>query len=401
MDRRQTAALTAARRSEIDSFVVMDVMRAAAGLEAQGRSIIHMEVGQPSTPAPYAAREAAKRAIDNETLGYTQALGSDALRERIATHYHETYGVSVPAHRIVVTTGSSAGFVLAFLAAFDGGDTVLLPSPGYPCYRNILTAMGCLPSIIETGPSNRWMPDMASIDITCRRLTAEGARPRGLLMASPSNPTGTMIQAGHLLDLMTACERHGMWFISDEIYHGLTYGEARAVTALQFSQNAIVINSFSKYFSMTGWRIGWMIVPESLVRTVERLAQNLFISAPAVSQVAALAAFDARDELEANVRVYAANRQLLLEELPKAGFGRLVPADGAFYLYADVSEFLARRPGTTSQNLARRILDEVGVAVTPGVDFDTTRGASFLRFSYAGANHQMAEAARRLKTFIP
>jgi len=392
-------ALEAAARSEIDSFVVMDVMRAAADLEARGRSIVHMEVGQPATPAPLAAREAAKRAIDGQTLGYTQALGTDALREAISQHYRATYGVDVEARRVIVTTGSSAGFVLAFLALFDAGDTVLLPSPGYPCYRHILSALGCRPKLIETGPHNRWMPTAADIAALAEGNASEGRGPvRGLLVASPSNPTGTMIEPERLAALVTACAERGMWFVSDEIYHGLTFGRPVA-TALQYSDDAVIINSFSKYFSMTGWRIGWMIVPDRLVRTVERLAQNLFISAPAISQAAALGAFEARDELDANVRAYAANRDLLLRELPLAGFTSIVPADGAFYLYADVSDQLTRHPGATSRDLARRILEEAGVAVTPGVDFDTTRGGRFLRFSYAGSTSDMTEAARRLRAW--
>ncbi len=393
------AVLAAANRSEIDSFVVMDVMRAATSLEAAGRSIIHMEVGQPATPAPQLARQAAKRAIDGETLGYTQALGNDALRERIAAHYLEFYGVTVPARRIVVTTGSSAGFVLAFLALFDAGDSVLLPSPGYPCYRHILSALGCRPHLIETGPADRWMPSTDSIVATTASLTREGHRVRGLLIASPSNPTGTMIGAARLADLIATAERNSMWFVSDEIYHGLTFGAAPA-TAIATSTDAIVINSFSKYFSMTGWRIGWMVVPDRLVRTIERLAQNLFISPPSVSQAAAFAAFDAHDELQANIGVYAANRDLLLAELPKAGFTSLVPSDGAFYLYADVTDVLARTGAPSSRELAARILDETGVAVTPGIDFDPVRGGRFIRFSYARSTADMTEAAARLQTWF-
>lgn len=373
----------AAARSKIDSFVVMDVMRAAAEREAQGVGIIHMEVGQPGTPAPLAARQAAMRALDQDKLGYTLALGLPELRERIARHYQHWYGLSVPPERVVVTTGSSAAFVLTFLALFDTGARVALPSPGYPCYRHILTALGVEPVIIETGPQTRWMPRESDI-------AAQGALD-GLLLASPANPTGTMLEPQRLADIVTACEANRVSFISDEIYHGLTYG-VPARTALEFSDEAIVINSFSKYFSMTGWRIGWMVVPERLVRVIERLAQNLFISSPTISQLAALGAFDAMDELEANKRVYAANRELLLTELPRAGFKRIVPADGAFYLYADVSDM-----SDDSAVLARRILDEAGVAVTPGVDFDARRGPHFLRFSYSGTHEDMAAGAARLK----
>lgn len=386
---RLAAAREASQRSGIASFIVMDVMAAAAAKEAAGGYVIHMEVGQPATPAPQAAREAAKRALDTQTLGYTLALGTDALRERIARHYQDTYGIAVPAERVVVTSGSSAGFVLAFLACFDTGDAVLLPEPGYPCYRHILSALGQRPVAVETGPQTRWMPEAAAI-ITAAR--ANGAR--GLLVASPANPTGTMAEPARLAQIAAACAAERLWFISDEIYHGLTYG-APAMTALAYApDDAIVINSFSKYFSMTGWRIGWMIVPWRLVRPIERLAQNLYISPPAISQAAALGAFDGIDELEANRSGYAANRALLLAELPRAGFTSIVPADGAFYLYADVSHMT-----DDAVPFARRMLAETGVAVTPGVDFDPVRGRGFLRFSYAGTTANMAEAARRLKAW--
>lgn len=386
--RQAFAALSASSRSGIASFIVMDVMRAAADLEAQGRHIIHMEVGQPSTPAPRAARSAVERALGRDTLGYTMALGIDPLRERIARHYREAYGVCVPAERVVVTAGSSAGFVLAFLAAFDAGDRVLLPDPGYPCYRHILSALGQKPEMIETGPSTRWMP---SAEQVLERAGQTGAK--GLLVASPANPTGTVAEPERLKALTQACQAAGLWFISDEIYHGLVY-DAAAQTALAFNDDAIIINSFSKYFSMTGWRAGWMVVPDRLVRPIERLAQNLYISPPAVSQAAALGAFDGFDELEANKAVYAANRALLLEELPKAGFTSIVPADGAFYLYCDISSRT-----DDSLTFAKRMLAEAGVAATPGVDFDAGRGKGYLRFSYSGSTADMAEAARRLKAW--
>jgi len=380
------AASFASTRSAIPSFIVMDVMRAAAAAERAGRSIVHMEVGQPGTPAPKAAREAAKRALDNETLGYTMALGNDALRERIAQHYANWYGVSVAPQRVAVTCGSSGAFVLAFLALFDAGDAVALPSPGYPCYRHILTALGQRPVPIETGPASEWMPTPQDIADAARR---DGIK--GLLIASPANPTGTMVSPERLAALAEACRNHGVALISDEIYHGLTYGRASA-TALAQSDDAIVINSFSKYFSMTGWRVGWMVMPSGLERSVERLAQNLYISPPAIAQAAALGAFEAGDELEANRSAYAANRELLLNELPKAGFASFAPPDGAFYLYCDVSHLT-----DDASALAKRLLDEAGVAVTPGIDFDAERGNRFLRFSYAGTTADMAEAARRLQ----
>jgi aspartate/methionine/tyrosine aminotransferase len=364
----------------------MDVMRQAAAAEAAGRNIIHMEVGQPATAAPLAAREAVKRALDRDNLGYTLALGMEPLRERIARLYMDWYGVAVSPERVVVTSGSSAAFVLGFLALFDVGDKVALPAPGYPCYRHILTALGAEPVSLETGPGARWMPTAAQIDEVAARLGLAG-----LLLASPANPTGTMLEPDRLAAIAEVARRRKLWLVSDEIYHGLTWGVPQA-TALQFSDDAIVINSFSKYFSMTGWRVGWMVVPDGLVRTVERLAQNLYISPPAVSQVAALGAFDGLDELEANKRVYAANRTLLLAELPKAGLTAIVPADGAFYLYVDVSRFTG-----DSLAFAKQLLDETGVAATPGVDFDEARGRRFIRFSYAGSTEQMAEAAHRLQ----
>lgn len=388
--RLKTAALLSggSARSAISSFIVMDVMRAAQAAERAGRSIIHMEVGQPGTPAPKVAREAVKRALDSETLGYTMALGNDNLRERIARHYRDAYGVSVAPERIAVTGGSSGAFVLAFLALFDVGDVVALPSPGYPCYRHILTALGQRSVLLETGPESEWMP---TGDDVARAAVRDGIK--GLLIASPANPTGTMVSAERLGDLVRACREHGVALISDEIYHGLTYARP-ATTALAMSEDAIVINSFSKYFSMTGWRVGWMVMPQRLMGSVERLAQNLYISPPAIAQVAALGSFDAQDELEANRSVYAANRALLLNELPKAGFCNFAPPDGAFYLYCDVSHLTA-----DASALARTLLDEAGVAVTPGVDFDAERGNRFLRFSYAGTTADMAEAARRLQAW--
>ncbi|MGE0765991.1 MAG: pyridoxal phosphate-dependent aminotransferase [Hyphomicrobiaceae bacterium] len=374
------------QRSAIDPFIVMDVMRQAAAAEAAGRNIVHMEVGQPATAAPRAAREAVKRALDDDTLGYTLALGLEPLRERIARLYRDWYGIELSPERVVVTSGSSGAFVLAFLALFDVGAKVALPAPGYPCYRHILTALGARPVNLETGPETRWMPTVGDIE----RVAGEHDL-AGLLLASPANPTGTMLEPSRLQEIAALARRRKLWLVSDEIYHGLTWGVPQA-TALQFSDDAIVINSFSKYFSMTGWRVGWMVVPQGLVRTVERLAQNLYISPAAVSQVAALGAFDGLDELEANKRVYAANRALLLEELPKAGLGQIVPADGAFYLYVDVSGFT-----NDSLAFAKLMLEETGVAATPGVDFDEARGRRFMRFSYAGATDRMAEAARRLQ----
>ena len=380
-----TAALAASTRSDIASFMVMDVMNAAAAREASGQRVIHMEVGQPGTQAPSTARRAAIAAVESESLGYTLALGAPALRERIAQHYDETYGLRLSPNRVVVTNGSSAGFILTFLLLFETGDRVALPSPGYPCYRNILRALGQDYAVLETSNDNRWMPTAAQLE------TEQDIR--GLLIASPNNPTGTMIEPDRLAALSQACSERGIWLISDEIYHGLTYTQP-ASCALAVNDDAIVINSFSKYFSMTGWRVGWIIVPDRLIAAAERLAQNLFICAPAVSQAAALGAFDAGDELEANVATYRANRETLLAGLPQVGFDRLVPADGAFYLYADVSAY-------TDDSLAfsRDMLNETGVAATSGYDFDETRGNRFMRFSYAGTPADMTEALERLGTW--
>jgi aspartate/methionine/tyrosine aminotransferase len=378
--------LRPSRRSAVPPFIVMDVMEAAAAREAQGHGVIHMEVGQPGTAAPRAALEAVKAALDRDTLGYTVALGLPALRMRIAAHYKHRYGLDVAPERVVVTTGSSAGFVLAFLALFDVGERVGLPSPGYPCYRHILTTLGQAPVILRTDAAGRWMPTAAQIE-----AAAAGSALAGLVIASPANPTGTMLEGSRLPEIVAACRRHGVRLVADEIYHGLTYGAVEE-TALAHSADAIVINSFSKYFSMTGWRVGWLVVPQALVRPIERLAQNLYISPPTVAQVAAIGAFDGLDELEANKRVYAENRALLLAELPKAGLEHIVPPDGAFYLYVDVGEFTADSAAFTKQMLA-----DIGIAATPGVDFDAERGARYVRFCYAGTTADMAEAARRLR----
>ncbi len=380
--------LRPSRRSEVPPFIVMDVMQAAAAREAKGDKVIHMEVGQPGTPAPRAARERVAAALERETLGYTVALGLPALRQRIARHYEERYGIAVDPERVVVTTGSSAGFVLAFLSLFDAGSSVALPSPGYPCYRHILTALGQTPVPIATDAATRWMPTGAQVEEAFRAHAVAG-----LVVASPNNPTGTMLEPARLAEIAAACRRNGIWLVSDEIYHGLTYGMAEE-TALAHASDAVVVNSFSKYFSMTGWRVGWLVVPPALVRPIERLAQNLYISPPTVAQVAALGAFDGRDELEANRRVYAENRALLLAELPKAGLGRILPADGAFYLYVDVGAFTSDAHAFT-----REMLADVGIAATPGIDFDTERGGRHVRFCYAGPTGDMAEAARRLQAW--
>ncbi len=355
-------------------------MEEARAEEARGRRIVHMEVGQPGTPAPAPARAALARAMSESPLGYTVALGLPALRARIARLYGEWYGVDLDPARVVVTAGSSAGFLLTFASLFDAGDRVAIGEPGYPSYRNILKAMSLEPVGIQTRAENRFQPVAGDLD----------DRLAGLLVASPANPTGTMLDRPALSALIDAARARGIAFISDEIYHGIQYGP-RPVSALEISDEVYVINSFSKYFSMTGWRIGWMVVPSAHVRRVERLVQNLFICAPHASQVAALAAMDAGDELEANLAVYAENRRLMLDGLPKAGFGEIAPPDGAFYCYADVSGLTV-----DSRALCARILHEAGVAVTPGLDFDPLRGHQTLRFSYAGSTADIVEGLTRL-----
>ncbi len=377
-----------AKRSAIDPFIVMDVMGEANARQKAGADIIHMEVGQPGTPAPRAARERAARALSSSRLGYTEALGLPRLREAIARYMSERYRIAVSPERVLVTSGSSAGFVLVFLALLDTGDALGLPSPGYPCYRQILKAVGARPRLIDTNGQGRWIPTV--VDVAA--LKAEGAA--GLLLASPNNPTGTMAQPSRLEELARASKRERLWLIADEIYHGLEY-ETAADTALAHSDDAIVVNSFSKYFSMTGWRIGWLVVPEALIRPIERLAQNLYISPSAIAQEAAIGAFDGIEELEAIKQGYARNRAMLLEELPRAGLTSILPADGAFYLYADVTRF-----GDDSEAFAKAMLREIGVAITPGIDFDPEHGRRYVRFSYAGPEADMREAARRIASWL-
>ena len=372
-------------RSKVDPFIVMDVMEAARRAEEAGRHIIHMEVGQPGTGAPKVATDGLARAMEQGPLGYTVALGLPALRARVAQMYGEWYNVDLNPERVVITPGSSGGFLLAFTALFDSGDRVGIGAPGYPSYRQILHALGLQPVDLQTDPANRLQPVGADF---------EGMDLAGLMVASPGNPTGTMLDRSAMGALIDAASVQKASFISDEIYHGIEY-EAKAVTALELTNECYVINSFSKYFSMTGWRVGWMVVPEDHVRVVERIAQNMFICAPHASQVAALAAMDAGDELQANLAVYTRNRLLMLEGLPKAGFDRIAPPDGAFYVYADVSEIT-----NDSRALAAEILEGAGVAVTPGLDFDPIRGHQTLRFSYARGTADIEEGLVRLQKFM-
>ena len=380
--------LKVGRGAAAPPFMVMDVIAAAnarqAALLPGSPHVIRMEVGQPGSGAPAGAIAAAAAALGGrDPMGYTEAFGRPSLRARIAAHYQDWYGLDLSPARVAVTTGASGAFPLAFLAAFDPGDRVALAAPFYPPYVNILTALGLRPEVIETGPETRYQPTPALLD-------GLDPPPDGLIVASPCNPAGTMLDPSELQALCTWCEANGVRLISDEIYHGLHYARPIA-TASAFSSSAVVINSFSKYWSMTGWRVGWMVLPMDLLRPAECLAQNLFISAPHVSQVAAEAAFECEAELQANVARYRRSRDVLLAALPGAGFPDIAAADGAFYLYADVS-----RRTNDSQAFCARMLAEAGVAASPGLDFDRQRGSRTVRFSYCGPEGDMAAAAARL-----
>ena len=380
-------SLRASRRGLVPPFIAMDVLRAANEREAAGADVIHLEVGQPGTQAPEAVREAARHALAHEPIGYTDALGITPLRQAIASHYRAQYGLTVDPGEVVVTTGSSAAFQLAFLAAFEAGDRVALAAPGYPAYRNILTALGIEPILIEVGENTHYQPNP--------ELLAEAGPLDGLVIASPANPTGTMIAAGNLARLAGWCRDRGIRLVSDEIYHGITY-EAPAATARAHGPEVVVVNSFSKYYSMTGWRLGWMLAPPDLARSVECLAQNLYISPPALSQLAAIPVFGCRAELDGHVARYRTNRDVLIGALSVAGLTRFAPAEGAFYLYVDIS-------GLTrdSVDFCRRLLAETGVAITPGLDFDPLNGGGWIRLSFAGSTGDIAEAARRLADWLP
>ena len=381
--------LAASGRSEVPPFMVMDVMAAAERIEAAGGHVIHMEVGQPAAAAPKAAIAAAHRALEQGRIDYTSALDIPSLRARIARHYVEAHGCTVDPERIVVTTGSSGAFILAFLAMFEPGDRVAVTVPGYPPYRHILTALGCEPVLIETSSETRHALTGEALLAAHRRTPL-----KGVLVGSPANPTGTMMSREALTSLIAAAEGAGIRFISDEIYHGLDYAFP-AATAAELSPHTLVINSFSKYFCMTGWRVGWMVAPEPLVRPIERLQQNLAISVPTLSQIAAEAAFEGAAEMEAVKRGYLENRHILIEGLPKAGLSEFLPADGAFYLYADVSDFTS-----DSYEFAKKMLEQAHVAATPGVDFDPFHGRNFIRFSYARSAEDMREAVKRIARWL-
>jgi aspartate/methionine/tyrosine aminotransferase len=380
--------LAPSRRSDVPPFMVMDVMAAAARIEALGSRVIHMEVGQPAAPAPRTAIDAARAALERP-IAYTEALGLPSLRARIAQHYREVYDLAIDPERVAVTTGSSGAFVLAFLSLFEPGARVAIANPGYPPYRHILTALGCEPVLVPTSAETRWAITGAAL------IAAHREKPlQGLLVASPANPTGTMMSGDALAQLIAVAQAEGIRVISDEIYHGLDYAFP-AETAAAFSENVTVINSFSKYFCMTGWRIGWLVLPPSLVRAVERLQQNLAISVPALSQIAAQAAFDGRAEMDAVKHGYEENRRILTEGLPRAGLDKFLPVDGAFYLYADISHY-----SDDSFDFASRMLQETHVAATPGVDFDPVDGRHFIRFSYAGSAAEMHEAVMRIHDWL-
>jgi len=380
-------AIRPSRRSDVEPFHAMDVLAQANRLRAAGQDIVSMAVGQPSDPAPAAVRDAAAQALVEGRIGYTDALGRMDLRERIARNYAERYSIAVDPGRVVVTTGSSAGFNLAFLAMFDPGDTVAITAPGYPAYRNILKALGLEAVEIQLGAEGY---------LTAGLLAQEHARRpiKGVLFASPANPTGAIIPRAALRDLLDTARSLGIMAISDEIYHGLSYSEPDA-TALEFEEDAVIVNSFSKYYCMTGWRIGWMVLPEALMRPVERIQQSLYISAPELSQIAARAAFDATMELETIKGRYIENRALLAQGLPALGLPILTPLDGAFYAYCDVSQH-----SNDSMDFARRMLREAHVAATPGLDFDTREGHRTMRFSYAGSPDDMKLALSRLGRWL-
>lgn len=376
-----------AARSQIQPFRVMDVMSAAAELEQAGRDVVHMEVGEPGHPTPIRAVEAAENAIRRGDAGYTLALGMQPLRERIAQHYQDEYGVAVDADRVVVTTGSSSAFTLAFLACFDIGDKVAIGRPGYPAYGRIMQALGIEPVEISTSFAEKFQPTPAQV------AGLEGLA--GVMLASPANPTGTMIDEANLKSICENCAERGIRLISDEIYHRVTYGQS-GQTALKFNDDAIAINSFSKYFCMTGWRIGWMVVPENLIRPVERLAQNFFISPPTPAQHAALAAFDCTDELDARIVGYAKNRTLLLDAFSRLGLEHTAPAEGAFYLYVDVSALT-----NDSEKFCAAMLAATGVAAVPGIDFDDEEGARYMRLCYSISEDRVRSAIERLEAWLP
>lgn len=380
-----------AQRAGIAPFYVMDVWLAAAERQRSHGDLVNLSAGQPSAQAPAPIRAAAADALANHNLGYTVSLGIPELREAIAASYPQRYGITVGPEDVVVTTGSTNGFLLAFLACFDVGDRVAVPSPGYPCYRNILSALGCEVVEIPCGPETRFQPTVEMLADITPPVT-------GLILASPANPTGTVIPPEDLAAIATWCETSGVQLVSDELYHGLVYPGAPATScAWETSRDAIVVNSFSKYFAMTGWRLGWLLVPPHLHRAVDRLTGNFSICPPTLPQLAGVAAFTPESVAEADALVddYAVNRDLLLRGLPEIGLPRLAPADGAFYVYADISDY-----STDSLDFCARLLADTGVAIAPGVDFDTVHGGSYVRLSFAGATAEVSESLRRMGPWL-
>lgn len=382
--------LKVSRRSDVAPFLALDMLKAANERASCGDDVLHMEIGEPSARPPAAAIAAAERAMREGRTGYTESLGIAELRERIAKDYASRHGIAVDPGRVIITTGSSAAFVLAFLAAFDSGDRVAITEPGYPAYPKLLSALGIEPVVIAAGAEHGFKLTPELLDRTIR---TQGPV-HGIMIASPANPTGTMLSRAELSALVDYCRDAGIRLLSDEIYHGITFS-GPGTTALGLWDEAVVINSFSKYYCLTGWRIGWMITPEAMVRPIEKTAQNFYISVPTISQYAALAAMDCNAELDRHVAAYAKNRQHLLDVFGEIGLGRRAPADGAFYLYADVSDF-------TDDSLAfcKTMLDETGIAATPGRDFDAELGHHFVRFSFAGGEEMIREAGRRLGPWL-
>lgn len=385
-------ALKVTKTSEIPAFLAMEMMNATRVLEARGVDLVHLEVGQPSTPPPAGVLRALTKALPSvQTHGYSTAFGEMALRRRIAAHYHDWYGKRPDPANVAVTLGSSLGFALAFLAAFDRGDRIALANPGYPAYRNLMKALGLNPVLLPARASEGWVPKLDA-------LAAMGDLPDGLLLASPANPTGVVMHDDEVKAICEWCDKNGVRLIMDEIYHGLTF-EARPTSAILHSQSAIVVNSFSKYFCMTGWRLGWAILPDDLLEITERLAQNLYIGPPRPMQEGAMAAFDDYDVLDANIVRYRENRDVLLGGLPAEFLGEMAPANGAFYIYADISG-LSAKP-INSLDFADAMLREAQVACTAGVDFDQEQGGRHLRMSYAGSTADMVEASRRINSWLP
>jgi len=372
-------------RGNVDPFIVMDVMENARKAEEKGEDIVHMEVGQPGTPAPIEAQRQLIEKMKNDSMGYTVALGIPELRKRISQLYGDWYNLDLNPDRIIITSGSSAGFILSFSSLFDAKDRVGICSPGYPSYRQILKAQDLETVLIETKFENNFQPFASDL---------KGLNLSGVLIASPANPTGSMLNYNQLESLILSSLEQNISFISDAIYHGIEY-EKKATTALQITNQCYVINSFSKYFSMTGWRVGWMVVPEDHIRQIERLAQNMFICAPHASQIAALHALDCEDELKNNLDVYKENRKLMIKGLKDSGFSKISSPDGAFYIYADVSKFC-----NDSLEFANRVLKEAKVAITPGLDFDTNRGNSTIRFSYARSTEDIIKGLEKLNIFM-